>query len=156
MEHPGYQLPLLLFGAFRTIIDETHRRLAAAGHPGLRAAHGFALQAIGQGSTTSEVGRRLGISKQAAAKTVDRLIRMGYLVSAADPADARRKLVTPSERGRDVLVQSARIFDQVYAELAETIGSTRLRQLRDDLETLAGERACRLDSVSWLSGSTGD
>ena len=43
----GFELPLLLFGGFRSIIDELHAELARRGHPDLRPAHGFALQAIG-------------------------------------------------------------------------------------------------------------
>src|SRR5215469_10796493 len=61
----GYELPLLLFGGFRAIIDELHAELARRGHPELRPAHGFAMQAIGlPGATASDVGKRLGISKQ--------------------------------------------------------------------------------------------
>jgi hypothetical protein len=67
-ESAGYELPLLLFGGFRTLIDQLHAQLARQGHPNIRPAHGFAMQAIGlQGATASEVGRRLGVSKQAAA-----------------------------------------------------------------------------------------
>ena len=43
----GFELPLLLFGGFRSIIDELHAELARRGHPDVRPAHGFALQAIG-------------------------------------------------------------------------------------------------------------
>ena len=74
----GYELPLLLFGGFRAIIDELHGELARRGHQDLRPAHGFAMQAIGfRGATASEVGRRLGISKQAAGKTIERLEALG-------------------------------------------------------------------------------
>ena len=56
----GYELPLLLFGGFRAIIDELHGELARRGHQDMRPAHGFAMQAIGfRGATASEVGRRL-------------------------------------------------------------------------------------------------
>src|SRR4051794_33509669 len=76
---PGWQLPLLLFSGFRALIDDLHAELARQGHPDARPAHGFALQAIGpDGVTASDLGRRLGISKQAAGKTVDHLVRLGY------------------------------------------------------------------------------
>ena len=46
----------------------------------MRPAHGFAMQAIGlRGATATEAGRRLGISKQAAGKTIDRLEELGYV-----------------------------------------------------------------------------
>jgi hypothetical protein len=57
----GFELPLLLFGGFRSIIDELHAELARRGHPDLRPAHGFALQAIGlAGATATEAGRAGG------------------------------------------------------------------------------------------------
>ena len=78
-EGAGYELPLLLLAAFRAVIDEAHEELAARGHPELRPAHGFAMQAIGTfGATAADVGRRLGVSKQAAGKTIDRLAELGY------------------------------------------------------------------------------
>src|SRR5258706_14260221 len=78
-EAAGYELPLLLFAGFRSLIDQLHAELARQGHPDVRPAYGFAMQAIGRdGATASEVGRRLGISKQAAGKTVDRLESLGY------------------------------------------------------------------------------
>ena len=77
-DEPGWVLPLLLFGGFRALIDRLHDELARQGHPDMRPAYGFAMQAIGRdGATASELGRRLGVSKQAAGKTVDRLVQLG-------------------------------------------------------------------------------
>jgi DNA-binding MarR family transcriptional regulator len=76
---PGFELPLLLFAGFRTLIDELHAELARQGFPDVRPAYGFAMLAIGRvGATASELGRRLGISKQAAGKTIDRLENLGF------------------------------------------------------------------------------
>ena len=44
---PGFELPLLLFAGFRALIDALHAELAVQGHPGVRPAYGFAMQAIG-------------------------------------------------------------------------------------------------------------
>ena len=49
----GFELPMLLFAGFRSIIDELHAELARRGHPDMRPAHGFALQAIGLGGATA-------------------------------------------------------------------------------------------------------
>src|SRR5258708_5704586 len=90
----GFELPLLLFGGLRSVIAEVHAELARRGHPDLRPAHGFALQAIGlDGATATEAGRRLGITKQAAGKTIDRLAELGYVQKDDDDTDRRRKLV---------------------------------------------------------------
>src|SRR4051794_40441385 len=101
---PGYELPLLLFAGFRAIVDELHAELARQGHPDVRPVYGFAMQAIGRdGATASELGRRLGVSKQAAGKTVDRLVHLGYAERVDDGADARRKLVRLTPHGIDAL-----------------------------------------------------
>src|SRR6201995_5904962 len=86
-ETPGFELPLLLLAGFRTLIDQLHQELATLGHPDMRPAHGFTMQAIGlTGTTSGELGRRLGVSKQAAGKTVDRLAESGLVGSWGDPA----------------------------------------------------------------------
>lgn len=124
-DRPGYELPLLLFAGFRTLIDRLHAELARQGHPDVRPAHGFAMQAIGpDGATASEVGRRLGVSKQAAGKTVDRLITLGYAARTEDPADARRKLVRLTPHGIDALRRSATVFDELRAEWAASWART--------------------------------
>ncbi|MFC4606095.1 MarR family winged helix-turn-helix transcriptional regulator [Rhodococcus kronopolitis] len=152
-ESPGYELPLLLFSGFRSLIDETHRRLAAQGHPEMRPAHGFAMQAIGvAGASASEVGRRLGVSKQAAGKTVDRLEAMGYVSRQPDPSDARAKTVVLTERGVDSLRRSAVIFDELQSEWASAIGADRLRALESDLRTVTGGQGHRLDAQAWFGG----
>lgn len=134
---PGFELPLLLLAGFRTLIDELHVRLAAEGHPGLRPATGFAMQAVGQrGATATEVAARLGVSKQAAGKTIDGLERSGYARREADPADGRRKVVVLTARGRDALARSARIFDELRDEWAAELGAERLHRLVTDLRAV--------------------
>ncbi|MFB7311184.1 MarR family winged helix-turn-helix transcriptional regulator [Streptomyces sp. NPDC056192] len=149
----GFELPLLLFAGFRSIIDALHRELAEHGHPDVRPAYGFALQAIGRdGATASEIGRRLGVSKQAAGKTVDRLESLGYVERVDDPQDGRRKLVRVTLRGVDVLVRSAEGFDRLRAEWARVLGAERLRGLESDLRAMAPADGFRLDAAAWFNG----
>ena len=150
---PGFELPLLLFAGFRSIIDRLHAELAAQGHPDVRPAYGFAMQAIGaDGATASELGRRLGVSKQAAGKTVDRLVALGYAERADDPADARRKLVRLTPRGLDSLARSAVIFDELRAQWEKTLGAQQLHQIESALRTMAPADGFRLDAASWFGG----
>ena len=149
----GFQLPLLLFGGFRAIIDELHAELARRGHPDVRPAHGFALQAIGlRGATASETGRRLGISKQAAGKTIDRLEELGYVQRAGDDADRRRKLARLTPRGVEVLALSAMIFDDIRSRWAGTLGADRLAGLEAGLRTMVPGETFRLDVPGWFGG----
>jgi len=148
---PGFVLPLLLFAGFRTMIDRLHAELAEQGHPDVRPAHGFALQAIGlDGATASEIGRRLGISKQAAGKTVDRLAAMGYVARVDDAEDGRRKLIRLTPRGIDVLARSALIFDELHDEWASTIGERRLADMETALRSVVPTDGFRLDVPGWL------
>jgi DNA-binding MarR family transcriptional regulator len=147
----GFELPLLLFAGFRSIIDELHAELARRGHPDLRPAHGFALQAIGiGGATATETGRRLGISKQAAGKTIDRLEELGYVNRAGDDADRRRKLARLTPRGVEALAMSAMIFEHIRARWSGTLGATRLSDMEEGLRIMAPGETFRLDVPGWF------
>ncbi|GAB7038478.1 MULTISPECIES: MarR family winged helix-turn-helix transcriptional regulator [Catenuloplanes] len=147
----GWELALLLFGGFRTLVDALHAELAAQGHPHARPVHGFAMQAIGRrGATGTELGRRLGVSKQAAGKTVDRLIALGYAERADDPHDARRKIVRLTPHGLDCLARSARIFDTLRASWAARLGPDRVADLESALRTVVPSDALRVDAPGWL------
>ncbi|WP_433389222.1 MarR family winged helix-turn-helix transcriptional regulator [Micromonospora sp. KLBMP9576] len=152
-DRPGFLLPLLLLAGFRTLIDDLHAELARQGHPELRPLHGFVLQAVGaEGTTATELGQRLGVSKQAAGKTVDRLVALGYLERADDPRDARRKLVRVTPHGRDGLRRSAAVFDQLRQRWATTLGPDRVAALEDDLRTVTPANPFRLDVPGWFGG----
>lgn len=148
---PGYELPLLLFGGFRTLIERLHEELARQGHPEARPAHGFAMQAIGTaGVTASELGRRLGVSKQAAGKTVDRLARLGYVERVADTADARAKVVRLTPLGLDLLTRSAAIFDDLRAEWVRSLGADQVAAVESALRVVVPP-GMRVDAVGWFA-----
>lgn len=150
-DRPGFLLPLLLLSGFRTLVDDLHAELARQGHPDLRPLHGFVLQAVGaEGTTASELGQRLGVTKQAAGKTVDRLVALDYLERADDPRDARRKLVRLTPRGIDGLRRSAVIFDELRQRWADTLGADRVAALEDDLRTVTPANWFRLDVPGWF------
>ena len=152
MDRPGFELPLLLVGGFRALIDDLHRELAERGHPDARPIHGFALQAIGSGGvTTSELGRRLGVSKLGAAKTAAGLERVGYIAREPDPADARAVILKPTPRGIEMLALSAEIFDRLRAEWSAELGAERLAALEDDLRRIVVPSGTKLgDLPGWL------
>jgi DNA-binding MarR family transcriptional regulator len=102
------------------------------------------------GTTAAELGRALGVSKQAAGKTIDSLERLGYVERTADTRDARRKIVRLSEKGVDVLARSARIFDDLRARWAEILGADRLRALEADLRKVTSPEPFRLDVPGWF------
>ena len=147
----GFELPMLLFAGFRSIIDELHAELARRGHPDLRPAHGFALQAIGHGgATATETGRRLGISKQAAGKTIERLEELGYVHRAGDETDRRRKMIRLTPRGMAALAMSALIFSDIRSRWESMLGPDQLAALEADLRAASGGDTFRLDVPGWF------
>jgi DNA-binding MarR family transcriptional regulator len=153
MTMSGAEMALRLFGAFRSLVDDLHDELARRGHPHVRPAHGFALQAIGRdGATASELGVLLGVSKQAAGKTVDGLASLEYVERTADPADARRRTVVVTESGREVLRLSAEIFERLRAEREQQVGAARMRETEEALRRLDRATTLRVDAAAWLGG----
>lgn len=152
-ERPGFLLPLLLLAGFRTLIDDLHAELARQGHPDLRPIHGFALQAVGpNGTTASQLGQRLGVSKQAAGKTVDRLVALGYLERADDSRDARKKLIRLTPHGVDGLRRSAIILNELRQRWADNLGAERVAALENDLRAVTPNNWLRLDGPGWFAG----
>ncbi|WP_055528955.1 MarR family winged helix-turn-helix transcriptional regulator [Streptomyces graminilatus] len=140
--------------AFRVLIDDLHSELARQGHPDVRPMHGYVFQAIGpHGTTAADLGRRLGVSKQAAGKTIDTLERLGYVERGTDPRDARRKTVRLTARGTDCLARSAHIFDRLRTDWARTLGEDRLRALETDLRTMTPADPFLLDVPGWFGNS---
>ena len=152
-EPPGLELVILLYEAWRSILDRLHAELARQGHPGVWPSDGFAVEAIGlEGATAAELGHRLGISKQATGKTIGRLLDLGYAERSADPDDRRRKTVRLTARGVDLVASVAVIFAAQRADLAREIGRDRLIQLEADLRTIAPAERLRLDLAAWFGG----
>jgi DNA-binding MarR family transcriptional regulator len=67
-----------------------------------------------------------------------------------DARDARRKTVQLTERGIDCLARSARIFDDLRAEWAKTLGEERLHGLEADLRRVTPGDLFRLDVPGWF------
>jgi DNA-binding MarR family transcriptional regulator len=148
----GAELALLLLGGFRVLVEQGQVELERHGHPGIRPVHEFALRAVSEGaSATSELGRRLGVTKQAAAKTVAFLLDRGYLRQDADEHDARRKILTVTPLGTELLVTGQQLFDGLREQWAARIGEDELDLLQSQLRELVATDTTRFDTAGWLS-----
>jgi len=104
MSRSGADLALLMLGGFRSLVDAATLELATRGYEDVRPVHDFALRAIAAGAdSASELGRRMSVTKQAAARTVTVLEERGYVERKVDPADARRMRLQISARGAALL-----------------------------------------------------
>ena len=152
MSRSGADLAQLLLGGFRSLVDAAIVELAKHGHADVRPVHEFAMRAIAAGAdNASELGRRLSVSKQAAAKTIAVLQERGYVARNPDPIDARRKHLRVTALGFDVLRQGEAIFDELRHQWERQIGQTQLESLEENLKTLIGTMPERFDTLGWIS-----
>jgi DNA-binding MarR family transcriptional regulator len=157
MSRSGADLALLLLGGFRALVDAATAELADRGYEDVRPVHDFAIRAIAAGAdTASELGRRLSITKQSAARTIAVLQERGYVAVEPDPRDARRKRLQVTELGFDVLRQGEAIFDELRDRWAEQIGAAALEGIENHLTALAGAQPVRLDTPGWIARDIGE
>lgn len=155
----GAELALLLLGGFHSMVDEVVDGLDRRGHAGVRPAHEFALRAIDAGAdTASELGRRLSVSKQAAAKTIAALQQLGYVDREVDPSDGRRKRVRVTPHGYELMAIGGALFDDVRERWAAQIGVQPLKTLEAHLgqlverRELGAEDLARFDDADAVDG----
>lgn len=139
---PEPQVPIarLLAMAFRSLIDELHRRLCQRGYTDVKTSYGFVLLAArSRPKTVNEVGELMGVTKQAASKLCEGMEAAGYLRSTKNPRDARSKLFYATARGEHLLVTVEGIYGELEAEWGAVIGARRVAALRRDLERVLRE-----------------
>ncbi|MGW3108446.1 MarR family winged helix-turn-helix transcriptional regulator [Streptomyces sp. NPDC001100] len=154
---PGAELALLLLGGFQSMVDDVHDELARRGHPGVRASHEFALRAIDEGAdTASDLGRRLSVSKQGAARTIAALEKLGYVEREPDPGDGRLKRLRVTDRGHDMMTLGASLFDDVRERWAAHMGPGQIEVLEAHLARLVVSRPSSVEASARLNEDLGE
>ena len=154
MSRSGADLALLLLGGFRVLVDDAILELAKRGYEDVRPVHDFTMRAIAAGAdTASELGRRLSVSKQAAAKTVAVLEGRGYVARSADPLDARRIRLQVTALGFEVMQAGEAVFDELRDKWKRKIGAKQLERLESDLAALVGASPVRVETPGWIAHS---
>lgn len=152
MSEPGWRVVLLLAGAFRQGVDALNSELTDQGYPGARPLHGFALQAIGpEGCTINQLGQRLGVSKQAAAKTATGLEDAEYVARESVPGDRRAVLLRRTQRAEEFLAASAAGFEHVVDRWRCQLGADRFDAMVEALAEIADDGRPIGDLPGWLS-----
>jgi DNA-binding MarR family transcriptional regulator len=77
-----------------------------------------------------ELARRLAISRQAVHKTVAELVRRGILEIRDDPGRPNAKLVSYTDKGRQVNRAGTQIIERLEERIAAKIGRIRLEELK--------------------------
>lgn len=157
MSNSGATLTMLLIGGYRSLVESAQAELAARGYEDVRPVHDVAIRAIVSGAdNASELGRRLMVSKQAAAKTIGILQKRGYVARVVDPVDARRKCLRVTPRALEMLREAEEIFDELRNKWARQIGDTQLEEIENHLAELIGTDPHRVDNSGWLARDLGE
>jgi DNA-binding MarR family transcriptional regulator len=132
-------LPVLLLGAARALVDGIDAGVRARGFTDVRPAHGFAFALLaGGGATVVDLARHLDVTKQAASQMVDDLVGKGYVERRPHPDDARARLLVLTEKGRACTRAADEAAEETLRPWGDAIGPRRLAALRADLARVAG------------------
>lgn len=152
MSRSGADLAQLLLGGFRILADQATAELVARGYAEIRPAQEFAMQAILSGAeNASDLGRRMSVSKQAAAKTIAALEERNYVARELDPVDKRRMRLYVTAHGLAMLREGEEIFNKLRKQWEEQVGAGPLAQVESTLRELVGDSGGRPDTPAWLA-----
>jgi DNA-binding MarR family transcriptional regulator len=90
-----------------------------------------------QGTRSTELARRLGVSKQAVAKAVKDLENEGLLTRATDTADGRAFLVLFTDKGVEFLLEVHKAITQIEREYDALVGREGMEAVRAGLAAIA-------------------
>ena len=143
-ENDAQSLAFGLLAAGRALIDGISAGIRARGFDDVRPAHGFAFARLAAGGANiSQLAEHLDVTRQAAAQLVDELAARGYVERHPDPADARARLITLTEKGWACTRAADAAMADTIRPWAAALGEQRLLALRDDLVRLAADGPLR-------------
>lgn len=152
MPGPGPRLALLLLGSYRRLVDAAIAELAARGFDDVRASYHYAMAAIDAGAgNASDLGRRLGVTKQAALRTISVLVERGWVAREDDPEDGRRMKLVVTGLGHEVISTGEAIFDELRAAWEQEIGEEAMAALEAQLARMVGDDPIRLETPGWVA-----
>jgi DNA-binding MarR family transcriptional regulator len=148
------ELDLSLVSLFAgwALADEVQRRLTLDGFGDARFADGVVFQhLVGGPVTITTLAAKLGVTQQAASKTVADLEARRYVARRTDPDDARAKQVHLADRGHAVIDAARQHRAAVDDELRDSLGDQQVEQARQLLtnviDTLGGTASIRTRTV---------
>ncbi|MFF1716325.1 MarR family winged helix-turn-helix transcriptional regulator [Streptomyces sp. NPDC058268] len=135
MHVTGRNLPQLLGDARRWFEDALLAALEEAGEaPVSPTQAGLFAVLDAEGTTVSELARRMGVTRQTAHQAVHGLVAAGLLEQVPDPSSARQRLIRRTEEGARTHRRAELVLRRVEQELADRIGERTVLALRAALE----------------------
>ena len=130
-------------------MDLLHER----GHPLVRPSHATVFANLGEGAVrVTELAERAHVTQQAMGKMLKEMERIGYIVRDVDGSDRRAKKIRPTQRGLDLMKESAIAAEEVRKFYAERVGDEAL----GDLEASLAECCAHFDFTGRGAGWKGD
>jgi len=134
------------------LADELQRRLAAEGFEDSRFSDGVVFQHLVAGPVTiSTLAEQLGVTQQAASKTVADLWIRRYVNRRPDPSDARARQVVLTDRGEAIIAAARKHRAAIDAELRKALGDDAVEQTRlllvDVIDRLGASPSLRARAV---------
>ena len=124
---------VLMLVAYRAMEARVFAGVRAAGFEG-SLAQGRIFARIGPaGTRLTELAESAQVTKQTAGFLVDQLESMGYVERRPDPADARARLITITDRGHVAHAAGRRLELEIEAEWRAHLGTEAMAQLHTTL-----------------------
>ncbi|MGW7265337.1 MarR family winged helix-turn-helix transcriptional regulator [Streptomyces sp. NPDC054842] len=134
MSHRAANLPQLLTEAKRWFDDALMASMESAGEQPVSTAQAAVFAMLdAEGTTVSELARRIGVTRQTVHQAVHGLIAMGLLQQVPDPGSARRRLIRTTAEGLRVHERAQAAIGVIESVLADRIGSSGADALRQAL-----------------------
>lgn len=128
----------LLLLARRDFLTRLSEKMGETGGPSQVWSRGRLLPYIDlEGTRSTELAKRLGVSKQAVGRVVRELEQDGLLARALDEADGRAFLVTFTESGLEYLMRMHEAIRKVEHDYQREFGAEAIRALKATLSAIA-------------------
>lgn len=127
-------LARLFLSAAGILVDELHDSLASRGWQDVRHSWGFVMGRLNAGpASVNDLADFLGVSKQAASKTVEHMQVNGLVRVSPHPEDGRQKMVEMTGKGERFRQDVETIYREVESSWAERMGQGELEHMRERL-----------------------
>jgi len=130
----------MLFRTTNTMNAELTRRVRTRGWSGFQLSFPRLLSQIDtDGTSISEVAKRLGTSRQALSQLARSVEQAGFIERFPHPTDGRSVVLRQTQDGRRALMDVLEVLDVIESDYASRIGHSKFAQLKQLLAELLHE-----------------
>lgn len=146
-------LPRLMLRAARVIRDRVIAELHKRGYTDLRTTHSALLGNLDiEGTRINILAERAGMTKQAMGQLLVELEEKGYVERRVDPTDKRAKIVSFTQIGWQLTLDTLEIIRELEAEYKNLVGEQGMQVLREAIAVISS-KAPSSDDVQSNSGN---